>query len=121
MRDWNPVLKGDIYCSPACGFKCTKAGHDEAVRLADEMIDELGDGWEPDVWENCRWNYAAKHKKQDIRIHPNKYDTVDSYTCFYNGPVQKLGRGSTPTEAYMDSQRMMIEFSESVLESLENL
>lgn len=123
-RDWNPVLDGEVYCSPACGFKCTKTAYDIAVARADEMVAVLGDGWEPDVWENCRWNYAAKHKKQDIRIHAErsfKTDTVREYTCFYNGPKQMIGKGENPNAAFIDAQIQMIRLSNEINESLENL
>ncbi len=55
-----PVLKGAIYCSPWCGFKCTKAAYDDAKRSAGELRDYLGSKrWKPRVWENMGWHYEV--------------------------------------------------------------
>lgn len=63
-----PVLSGDVYCSPWCGFKCKRAAYDQAVREADELADRLGDGWMPRVWENGGWHYEVS--RGAARIHP---------------------------------------------------
>lgn len=119
-RNWTPVLDGDIYCSPACGFNCTLAKHDEAVAGANALVEELGTDWFPRVWENGNWYYSAKHKREDIEV-VGDYRSNGYLRCYYNGPVQQLGKGETATEAFLDAVGKMIKFSESVIESLENI
>ena len=57
---WIPVRDGDIYCSPACGGKCTKKKFDIATREAQRLAAQLGKGWEPHVWENLGWHYEVR-------------------------------------------------------------
>jgi hypothetical protein len=47
------------YCSPGCGGDCTDAAHRLARRNANRLCDDLGQGWEPRVWENLGWHYSA--------------------------------------------------------------
>lgn len=56
---WKPVLRGNIYCSPACGASCTKAAHDEAVKKAKALAKRMGKGWKIRVHENLGWFYAV--------------------------------------------------------------
>jgi len=58
-RNWTPVLKGAIYCSPACGGKCTKDKFDEATDRAKWLADKLGPGWKPRVHENLGWHWGV--------------------------------------------------------------
>lgn len=74
-----PVLNRDIYCSPACGFGCKKAKHDEAVKIASELAYKLGDGWEAEVWENLGWHWCVK--KGVCQIYPG-YSS--GYTIYLN-------------------------------------
>ena len=61
-----PVRQGDIYCSPRCGFCCTRAAYDQAVQEAAELAERMGEGWTPRVWENWGWNYDVG--KEGLRI-----------------------------------------------------
>ncbi len=72
-KGWTPVLKGLIYCSPRCGYSCTKAAYDKAVHDARELGLKLGHGWVTRVWENCGWHYAA-HKGPDefVQVLPTR-------------------------------------------------
>lgn len=56
---WTPVLRGTIYCSPACGGGCTKSAYDLAVGLADNLARRLGNGFVPRVTENLGWHYGC--------------------------------------------------------------
>lgn len=58
---WKPVLHGRMYCSPACGAKCTKVAHDRAAMKAGELADYLGKGWKPRVWENMAWFWEVSN------------------------------------------------------------
>lgn len=60
VPDWKPRLRGAIYCSPACGGRCTRQAYLQAVRNAATLVVTLkGDGWEPVVIENQGWHYRA--------------------------------------------------------------
>src|SRR5262249_43953449 len=69
-----------FYCSPRCGCKCTKAAFDEATKQADDLAAQLGDGWEPYVWENGGWHWQlAKgigegHDLCGVIIRPDRFD-----------------------------------------------
>lgn len=59
MRDWTPVKSGEIYCSPACGGKCTKGEFDKAHRAAKALCKKMDTkGWKPRVWENLGWHWS---------------------------------------------------------------
>lgn len=63
-----PLRRGDIYCSPGCGFNCTHKAYLRALSAADAIVEHMGPMWEPYVWENCGWNFMAKHKVSHIHI-----------------------------------------------------
>lgn len=65
-----PVRKDEVYCSPGCGFGCNYSAHEQAVHEADELAVSMGDGWEPNVWENAGWHYEVK--KGCARIAANR-------------------------------------------------
>jgi hypothetical protein len=110
-----PVLSDDgkVFCSPWCGFKCTKAAHDRAVLEADLLCKALGPGWTPEVWENTGWNYAAH--MGGAKVTPNKNGstlagtyTVTGYTGWCNfGEKQTIERGATPREAIDAAKKAM--------------
>lgn len=56
---WTPVLRGSVFCSPACGHSCTRADFDQATSSAAALVAELGEGWAPRVWENGGWYFSA--------------------------------------------------------------
>lgn len=56
---WTPILDGDIYCAPACGCKCKLVDFKRATASAAALVTELGDGWQPRVWENLGWHFSA--------------------------------------------------------------
>lgn len=98
---WTPVLNGDKYCAPACGSGCTKAAYDLARANALTLATELGEGWEPNVWENMGWHYSAIHSGQmKIVVHRQR---DGKYRCFFNAAKQFIGEADTPTEAFMNA------------------
>ena len=56
-----PRRQGAKYCSPACGRGCTWAEFEDANQSASRLANALGGDWEPKVWENLGWHYAAIH------------------------------------------------------------
>lgn len=73
---WTPILTGDVFCSPACGGKCTKAAYDRAVDAANALVAQLGHGWEPEVWENLGWHYAVQRGVVRVHAYEGKYEVV---------------------------------------------
>lgn len=68
-QPWNPLRRGGVFCSPACGFKCTVNAHDRARREGEALAASLGPGWTPRVWENCGWQYEVRSGA--IKVRPN--------------------------------------------------
>lgn len=64
---WTPKLKGNVFCSPACGFGCKKADFDRASARANALAANLGPGWQPDVWENGGWYWEVKKGAATVR------------------------------------------------------
>lgn len=99
---WTPILSGDKYCSTACGCGCTKAAYDSALSGALKLATELGEGWQPKVWENGNWYYRAEHslmgKDTMVEVCPASYG---GYRCYFNGVKQFIADGDTPAEALM--------------------
>lgn len=99
-----PILKGDVYCSPRCGFGCKKAAYDQAVQEADALAARMGDGWVPRIWENCGWNYSVD--KGVALIYPFRDGSatagsweVIGYTVFFNSVKQVVTDAKTPEDA----------------------
>jgi hypothetical protein len=103
-RDWTPVLNGESYCSPACGYPCTKAMHDAALEKAAKLAATLGPGWKADVWENLGWHYRAISACGRIKVHAAEWAGCrTTYTAFVGEPGSGGGRwaehGDTPAKA----------------------
>lgn len=105
---WQAIRNGDRYCAPACGFGCTWQAYEAAVVAAGELVETLGKGWEPRVWENIGWHYAARTPDGRVKVHPAglRQNGSRSYTAFVStddsGGGQWLGRGETPRGALVD-------------------
>lgn len=108
-KQWTPVLRKDgIYCSPGCGFKCTKAAHDEAQRNAALLAFALGPGWKPRVWENLGWHFKASLDSTEVECHvtpPTK--NCDQYTCYLNTNPQFVVKADTPNEVVTEALNML--------------
>lgn len=80
---WKAERRGEVYCAPACGFNCTHAAYEDAVRRADELCEQLGPGWKPRVHENMGWYWSALGGDGYLYISPTVIDgKVYSYTVF---------------------------------------
>lgn len=97
---YKPVRKGDIYCSPACGYKCTWAAYQLATRRAKALCKLLGPGWEPHVWENGGWHYkvyfgapVAEHHLGLVEVYTG-HDPL-SYSIFLQTDPQIIMHGGS--------------------------
>jgi hypothetical protein len=99
--DWEPVLRGHIYCAPACGRGCTKAAYERAQKKAAALAKRLGPRWKPRVWENLGWHYSAISPCGSIKVH-SSYPEGEMWTAYF-GPEATGGKwaesGKTPWEA----------------------
>jgi len=114
---WEPKREGDRYCSSACGRGCTWQEYQEAVRKAQELVQELGvDNWEPHVWENLGWHFEVISKNGWWTIEPYTYrgksvcEARELYSAgirAYKGHIglRWTGHGNTPQEAMEDTMK----------------
>ena len=86
----------------------------QAEKMANDLAAELGDGWEPRVWENLGWCYCARLRVGEMGFsvsgpnYEHDLERDDKYSCY--GSRNTLGghssvfgdvpRGSTPLEAF---------------------
>lgn len=64
---WKPYRRGDIYCSPACGGRCTYAEYQKAIRDAERTRKQMD---KPELWvarihENLGWHWCLYHKSSN--------------------------------------------------------
>jgi len=109
MLSSKPIRNGDIYCSPRCGCKCKWSDYVACVDGSSELVRELGEGWEPYIYENMGWHFKAIHKERGLKVYPNfrpprERSKIDSYTAFLGGTNPHAGgrwseKGETPQRA----------------------
>lgn len=54
-----------------CGLGCTRVAHEDAIKRADDLCVLLGNGWEPQVWDNLGWHYCVNNDAAGICISPS--------------------------------------------------
>jgi hypothetical protein len=100
---WTPLLRGKVFCSPACGCKCTKEAHDKAQRAAAALVARLGDVWEPHVWENSGWNYEVRTQCGRWHVYGSRGISGNDYMAGLNiensGGMLWYAHASTPEAA----------------------
>jgi hypothetical protein len=100
-RNWTPIRKGDIYCSPACGANCTHKAYEEATgkakKLAEKCTKEIGGEWEIRVHENLGWHWCVIQKKTNICISYGGYLSQGDYYTVALG-------GGTPSQVSLHPQ-----------------
>lgn len=100
-KGWTPRRRGEIYCSPLCGAKCTHAAFVEANRKSAALCERLGKGWTPRVWENMGWHYSAQ--KGVAEMHVNEYRlkgrVTTNYSVYFNSVQQTVASATSPEDA----------------------
>lgn len=107
-RNWIPVLRGEVYCSPACGGNettCTKAKYDQAVKKSNALAKRMGRGWQTKVWENLGWYYKVFNGILEIYPPQRKGDTYSGWV--QSLPAQYIAHEKTPEEAIAKAVREM--------------
>jgi hypothetical protein len=102
-----PVLDGLVYCSPRCGFQCTRKAFDRATTEAAHLAHRLGPGWKPHVWENCGWHYEVSMLDGLVEVRPTlgiggtlSGDwKVQGYSCWIQMEEQIIESAVTPEDA----------------------
>lgn len=84
VNRWKPVRRGEIYCSPGCGYGCTHKAYLTACLKAERIARRCGPGWKPRVWENLGWHYAATSPNNYVKVHP--FREGGGYTVFFGWP-----------------------------------
>lgn len=73
----------------------------EATFKAQNLADQMGGGWSPDVWQNLGWHYCISSRCKRVKIYPN-FDEK-SFIAFLSNNDGAGGRfaerGKTPMEA----------------------
>lgn len=83
-QKWIPVLKGEIFCSPACGGKCKKSAYDKAIQISNEIAAQLGEGWLPKVYENLGWHWKVEKGNLQVSSATNGYNAVMQFKLDQN-------------------------------------
>lgn len=92
-----------------------------AEASANALVAKLGDGWEPQVWDNLGWHYSAIKKSAEpgcqIEVLPPKYD---GDTFFVNGhfPDQIVAHTADVTVGITDILRKARTDAEATLRAL---
>lgn len=92
---WTPILKGDVYCSPACGCGCKKAAYDKVVASANALVATLGYGWEPNVWENCMWYYQVTKGDATVTLNRDGYQAEIEADYIADGHILSIRETDT--------------------------
>ena len=104
IDEWKPVRIDDRYCSPHCGRGCTHKEYRLAMGHAHGLAAELGDEWEPTVWENLGWHFAARIPG-DVRVEVHRGSLRPyggySWTAFLGNNI--VGTGVSPKQAIDDA------------------
>jgi hypothetical protein len=106
-----PQRRGEIYCSPFCGAKCTYAAYLVAQHNGKTLARRLGKGWTFRVWENLGWHSEAISPCGRWKVGAGKRG--DSFTAFLGEKDSPGGQwaehGSTPQEAIMNTRAKAFE------------
>ncbi len=103
---WTPIRDGAVYCSPACGGKCTMEDFEWATKEAEKLARLMGDGWEPHVWENLGWHYrvtngvAAVHPRKQRNPETGAWEVPGYWANVLCAVGQFNAKATDPLEAY---------------------
>jgi len=116
----SPVEGADgTYCSPRCGWGCTRAQHDLAVAKGREISERMGAGWEYEVSEKYGWNCRVRRGQVAILVPTRDLDlavaTIRVGTRPFSASARSVG------EALRLVVQEAIEFSDELWAVLDDL
>jgi len=122
---WKPhrYVWGDIYCSPACGYGCTREAFEQAQEGARLLVEELGPGFKPRVWENLGWHYEAVSLDKTMKVSPSIdriKDEIVGYTAYFGEPGPG-GRWAASDKTWRKAIRKVLEEAELEAASVRGL
>lgn len=99
--EWTPVLNGEFFCSPACGYQCKKADYDHAVEAANALAARMGYRWEVEIWENGGWHYCVKNGPATITPeHDGLYQAELCFPPLESASLQIFETDADPRRAF---------------------
>ena len=100
---WVPIRRGAIYCSPACGHRCTfteyKKAHIEATECLALMKTR---GWDIRVWENLGWHCGLENAKGHLSIHQATFHGKRQYHALLSHNTPGAGNPQWTPSAWRD-------------------
>jgi hypothetical protein len=106
--DWNPVKKGGVYCSPACGRGCTNKEYRQAWSDANKLLKKMkSKGWEVRVWENLGWHYELVSRHISLHVlkgvkgpsYGTMMNLTEEFSCAGQPELRSPGYYSDPNDA----------------------
>ena len=101
-KNWTPIRRGKLYCSPRCGCRCTYAQFQQATKSAKALAKKLGPQWQINVWENCGWHWQVFCGV--VEILPDK---PSGFSCWIQTTPQFIDCGRTPEFAFKNALKKM--------------
>jgi hypothetical protein len=115
---WTPVLRGENYCSPVCGFGCKKSEYDAAVAASETLAAHMGAGWRGRVWENLGWHYEAVKGACNVRPHGTG---AEVYSAVLDTSPQFFARSASAVDAVADVLQQAREHLERTTRQIEQV
>lgn len=109
-----PKRRGDVYCSPRCGYGCTWLAYQQAKSAAAKLCNSLGRGWRPRVWENLGWHYEALREGVEV------YGEGPAGPFMVILAHQYVGHGRTPRKAIREAYEAALPAFEALTLALQH-
>ena len=118
---WTPRHRGHIYCSPACGGRCTREAFEISTQRAKALCRRMGSGWKPKVWENLGWHYKVVSPCNRMTICGIHYGAADE--CYYVtlGRPNETGIRWTENEPHNDPKALVKKIVAKVKQEIKDM
>lgn len=100
----NPIRRGAVYCSPACGHGCLYADYIAASESAIRLAAACGPGWIPRISENLGWYFRVE--KNGAAMH--QHNARAYWLTLSVAGVQYQYTATTPKNAITTLKRDML-------------
>lgn len=106
---WTPVRNGRVFCSPACGGRCTFAEYTKANKDAENLARTLGAGWKPRVWENLGWHFSAEKADASVYEYGKAGSKHHYYSMLWGYDPQLVVDSVTPSKLLLAARQRMVQ------------